>query len=63
MADPRFFYDPKTKQIVRTDPPGLMKLIRPVEGTSFVTVPSVVFDLEKAKFVPVQHGIEIRKKT
>ena len=57
MADPRIFYDPKTKKIVRTDPPGLMKLIQPVEGTSLVFVPSRLYDLEKFRVVPVQEGI------
>jgi len=61
MSDPRIFYDPKTKKIVRTDPPGLMKLIQPVEGTNFITVPQALFDLDRARFVSVQHGIETRK--
>lgn len=63
MSDPRVFYDPKTKKIVRTDPPGLMKLIQPVEGTSLVVMPTCLFDLEKAKLVPVQQGTETRKRT
>ena len=62
MPDPRIYYDPKTKKIVRTDPPGLMKLIRPVEGTSLIAIPLVLLDLEnRCQSVPVQHGVESRK--
>lgn len=62
MADPRVFYDPKTKKIVRTDPPGLMKLIQPVEGTSLVVMPACLFDLEKGlQPVSVQRGVEVRR--
>ena len=64
MADPRVYYDPKTKKIVRTDPPGLMKLIRPIEGTSLVAVPTCLFDLERGcQPVSVQHGLETHKRT
>lgn len=62
MADPRVFYDPKTKKIVRTEPPGLMKLIQPVEGTSLVAVPTCLYDLgNRFQKVPVQQGIEPKK--
>lgn len=61
MADPRVFYDPKTKQIVRTEPPGLMALIRPVDGTSFVAIPGCLYDLEKGfQPISIQRGIETR---
>ena len=64
MADPRIFYDPKTKKIVRTDPPGLMKLIQPIEGTSLVAVPTRLLDLEKdCQPISVQQGYETRKAT
>lgn len=55
MADPRVFYDPKTKTVVRTDPPGLMKLLKRVEGTNLVVLPGCVYDLGKNfTAVPVQ---------
>lgn len=64
MADPRIFYDPKTKKIVRTDPPGLMKLIQPIDGTSLVAVPTRLLDLEKdCQPISVQQGYETRKAT
>ena len=63
MADPRVFYDPKTKKIVRTEPLGLMKLIRPVEGTSLVAMPTCLFDLgNRFQKVSIQQGIETKKK-
>jgi len=59
MADPRIFYDPKTKKIVRTDPPGLMKLIKLVEGTNLIFVPGCLYDLEKhLRAVPIQFGVD-----
>ena len=53
--DPRVYYNPKTKKIIRTEPPGLMKLIQPVEGTDLVFIPTVLFDLGNGfRVVPVQ---------
>lgn len=64
MADPRVFYDPKTGEIVRTEPPGLMKLIQPVEGTDLVVIPMCLYDRKKSlRAVSVQRGIETRKAT
>lgn len=64
MADPRVFYDPKTGEIVRTEPPGLMKLIQPIEGTDLVFIPACLFDLKRnLQAVPIQRGIETRKAT
>lgn len=55
MADPRVFYDPKTGKIVKTDPPGLMKLIREVPGTTFVHILERLYDLAKRfRMVSVQ---------
>ena len=60
MADPRIYYDPKTKKIVRTEPPELMEAIRPIAGTSLVAVPSGVYDLARG-FRAVSVQVEIIK--
>lgn len=60
-SDPRIYYDPKTKKIVRTEPPGLMELIQPVEGTNLVSIPERLFDLDTFRIVPIQASI-IRQK-
>lgn len=61
MADPRVFYDPKTREIVRTEPPGLMELIKPIGGTDLIFIPTCLFDLKRSlRAVPIQRGVEIR---
>jgi len=61
MADPRIYYDPKTKKITRIDPPGLQQLIKPVAGTDLFSIPDQLFDLKTLKFVRVQVSAEPRR--
>lgn len=64
MTDPRVFLDPKTGEIVRTEPPGLIKLIQPIDGTDLVFIPTCLYDLKKSlRAVPIQRGFETRKAT
>ena len=62
MADPRIYYDTKTKKITRVDPPELKQLIKPVIGTDLVSVPDQLFDLKTLKFVRVQVNAESQKR-
>ena len=62
MADPQVFFDLKTKKVTRTVPPGLIKLLHHVEGSTLVAVPYSVFDTAKDFMgVPVQIRRETRK--
>ncbi len=63
MADPRVFFDQETKRVVRTDPPELMDMIQPVKGTSFVIIPTALYDLDNGfRSVPVQTTVLRKKK-
>ena len=62
MADPRIYYDRKTKKITRMNPPELKQLIKPVVGTELVSMPDQLFDLKTLKFVRVQVSAEPQKK-
>ena len=53
MINAAVYFNRTLKKVVRTDPPGLLKLIVPVEGSSLLIVPPTVFDIETRQIVPV----------
>jgi hypothetical protein len=53
MINASVYFNRTLKKVIRTDPPGLLKLIVPVEGSSLLIVPPTVFDTETRQIVPV----------
>lgn len=53
MINALVYINRQTKKVVKTDPPGLQKLIQPIEGTQLLVIPPTVFDLDTRQLVPV----------